>query len=296
MAGGDRTDRLLARLEGFIDRVEALMPRDADEAEWSAAIAFRWRRHRGGGYVQAVSHPHRIRLGDLRGIERQKNELDRNTRQFIRGLPANNALLWGSRGTGKSSLVKALVNEYAAEGLRVIEVDKTELIDLPDIVDRIHGRPERFLLFCDDLSFEADDPSYKALKAILDGSVHAPPENVLIYATSNRRHLMPEYMRENLEAHNVDGEIHHGEAVEEKISLSERFGLWLSFYPFKQDQYLEIVHHWLERFDVHPTDLEEVRSAALQWALSRGSRSGRSAYQFARDWAGRRGLSDQTAS
>jgi predicted AAA+ superfamily ATPase len=290
MLKNDKVDHLIGRLEGLLDRVERLTPASAQEPDWSGTYAFRWRKQRGGGYIQAVEHPHHIRLDDLQGIDRQRTELERNTQQFLQKLPANNALLWGSRGTGKSSLVKALVNEYRDDGLRVLEVDKNDLIDLPDVVEGIQDRPERFLLFCDDLSFESDDSSYKALKAILDGSVHAPPENVLIYATSNRRHLLPEYMRENLDAHHVNGEIHHSEAVEEKISLSERFGLWLSFYPFKQEQYLQIVSHWLKSFDVAEADNEAVRTAALQWALARGSRSGRSAYQFARDWAGRRGL------
>ena len=286
----DKVARLIGRFEGLLDRVENLVPANAQAPDWSSAYAFRWRKRRGGGYIQAVSHPHCIRLDDLQGIDRQRAELERNTRQFLKKLPANNALLWGSRGTGKSSLVKALVNEYRGDGLRVLEVDKHDLIDLPDVVEGIQNRPERFLLFCDDLSFASDDSSYKTLKAILDGSVHAPPENVLIYATSNRRHLLPEYMSENLDAHHVNGEIHHSEAVEEKISLSERFGLWLSFYPFKQEQYLEIVSHWLRTFDVSAVDSEALRAAALQWALARGSRSGRSAYQFARDWAGRQGL------
>ena len=287
----DKFDHLVGRLEGLLDRVEKLTPASAQDPDWSSTYAFRWRKHRGGGYIQAVTRPHHIRLDDLQDIDRQRDELDRNTRQFLNKLPANNALLWGSRGTGKSSLVKALVNEYRDQGLRVLEVDKNDLMDLPDVVEHIQDRPERFLLFCDDLSFESDDSSYKALKAILDGSVHAPPENVLIYATSNRRHLLPEYMSENLDAHHVNGEIHHSEAVEEKISLSERFGLWLSFYPFKQEQYLGIVAHWLKSFHVAAADSEAVRAAALQWALARGSRSGRSAYQFARDWAGRQGLS-----
>ena len=290
MPSNDKVDRLMDRLDGILDRVERLAPANTQALDWSSTYAFRWRKRRGGGYIQAVAHPHQIRLDDLQGIDRQRSELERNTRQFLKGLPANNALLWGSRGTGKSSLVKALVNQYRGDGLRVLEVDKNDLIDLPDVVEGIQNRPERFLLFCDDLSFEADDSSYKALKAILDGSVHAPPENVLIYATSNRRHLLPEYMRENLDAHHVNGEIDHSEAVEEKISLSERFGLWLSFYPFKQEQYLEIVDHWLKSFDVRAVGSEAVRTAALQWALARGSRSGRSAYQFARDWAGRQGL------
>lgn len=290
MPNNDKVNRLIDRLEGLLERVETLAPGNRPKPDWSGAYAFRWRKQRGGGYIQTVEHPHHIRLDDLQGIDRQRGELERNTQQFLKKLPANNALLWGSRGTGKSSLVKALVNEYHGDGLRVLEVDKNDLIDLPDVVEGIQNRPERFLLFCDDLSFESDDSSYKALKAILDGSVHAPPENVLIYATSNRRHLLPEYMSENLDAHHVNGEIHHSEAVEEKISLSERFGLWLSFYPFKQEQYLEIVNHWLKSFNVRAADSDAVRAAALQWALARGSRSGRSAYQFARDWAGRQGL------
>ena len=290
MSSSNNFDRLIDRLEGLLDRVEEFAPAKTRRPDWSSAYAFRWRKQRGGGYIQAVEHPHHIRLDDLQNIDRQRGELQRNTLQFLKKLPANNALLWGSRGTGKSSLVKALVNEYKDDGLRVLEVDKNDLIDLPDVVEGIQDRPERFLLFCDDLSFESDDSSYKALKAILDGSVHAPPENVLIYATSNRRHLLPEYMSENLDAHHVNGEIHHSEAVEEKISLSERFGLWLSFYPFKQEEYLQIVSHWLKSFDVPAPDGEAARAAALQWALARGSRSGRSAYQFARDWAGRQGL------
>lgn len=290
MSSSNNFDRLIDRLERLLDRVEDFAPAKARRPDWSSAYAFRWRKQRGGGYIQAVEHPHHIRLDDLQNIDRQRAELQRNTLQFLKKLPANNALLWGSRGTGKSSLVKALVNEYRDDGLRVLEVDKNDLIDLPDVVEDIQDRPERFLLFCDDLSFESDDSSYKALKAILDGSVHAPPENVLIYATSNRRHLLPEYMSENLDAHHVNGEIHHSEAVEEKISLSERFGLWLSFYPFKQEEYLQIVSHWLKSFDVPAPDGAAARAAALQWALARGSRSGRSAYQFARDWAGRQGL------
>jgi len=283
--------RILARTEALIDRVEAVLPRAPAHPDWDAAVAFRWRRHGGGGgHLQPVVHPHRVLLEDLQGVDRQKHEIVRNTLQFISAVPANNVLLWGSRGTGKSSLIKALLNEYAGRGFRLVEVDKHDLVDLTDIVEQMYGRPERFVIFCDDLSFEANDPSYKALKAILDGSVSAPPENVLIYATSNRRHLLPEYMRENLEARQVDGEIHHSEAVEEKISLSERFGLWLSFYPFSQEEYLQIVSHWLRRFGVDAAGDEEVRRAALQWALIRGSRSGRSAQKFARDWAGRTGL------
>lgn len=283
----DPLTRMLERVEGLADRLESHFPAPEPGASLDEAVAFRWRRHGERAWLQGVKNPHAIRLEDLQGVDRQRETLERNTRQFVQGLPANNALLWGSRGTGKSSMVKALLNTYADQGLRLIEVEKADLIDLPDIVDRIDGRDERFVVFSDDLSFEAGDASYKALKAILDGSVAAPPDNVLIYATSNRRHLIPEYMHENLEAQNVGTEIHHGEAVEEKISLSERFGIWLSFYPFRQDEYLDIVRHWLASLGAELDD--KARQAALQWALSRGSRSGRSAYQFARDWAGRHG-------
>ncbi|PWG60963.1 ATP-binding protein [Sediminicurvatus halobius] len=284
-------DDLARRLEALLDRVEPLIP-DTDPApDWGAGVAFRWRRRTGGSRLEPLPRTHHIRLADLQHIDRQKAEVDRNTRQFLAGLPANNVLLSGSRGTGKSSLVKALLTEYAGQGLRLIEVEAHDLIDLPEIVGLVHQRPERFVLFCDDLSFEADDPSYKALKAVLDGSVAAPPDNLILYATSNRRHLLPEYMSDNEQARNVDGEIHHGEAVEERISLSERFGLWLSFYPFDQQRYLDICFAWLAQLgaEAHPED-EQVRRAALQFALARGSRSGRVAWQFARDWAGRQGL------
>ena len=198
-------------------------------------------------------------------------------------------MLTGARGSGKSSLIKALLNEYAPRGLRVIEVEKHDLIDLPDIVDLLEGRPERFIVFCDDLSFDAGDATFRALKVILDGSIAAAPDNVLIYATSNRRHLMPEYFEENLEAHSVGEEIHPGEAIEEKISLSERFGLWLSFYPFDQEAYLDIVAHWLRSFGCGDAEIARAERDALNWALQRGSRSGRVAWQFAQDWAGAHG-------
>jgi hypothetical protein len=236
-----------------------------------------------------VARPHRIRLQDLRNVDEQKRRIEQNTRQFVEGRSANNVLLTGARGTGKSSLVKALLNRYAPKGLRLIEVDKHDLIDLPDIVDLIAGRSERFILFCDDLSFEASEPGYKALKSILDGSVASTPDNLLLYATSNRRHLMPEFMDENLETRHVGGEIHPGETTEEKISLSERFGLWLSFYPFDQDAYLAIAAHWLRAYGVPAAAVAAAREEALQWALMRGSRSGRVAWQFARDYAGRHG-------
>ena len=350
--------RLLERVEGLVERAEALLPSAPPPSDLGAAPAFRWRAGRWGGHFHPVHRPHRISLADLHRVDRQKEALDRNTRQFVRGHPANNALLSGSRGTGKSSLVKALLNEYEAEGLRLVEVDKYDLISLPDILEPLERRPERFILFCDDLSFEAGEPGYTALKAVLDGSVSAAPDNVLLYATSNRRHLMPEYMRDNLDARYVGNEVHQSEAVEEKISLSERFGLWLSFHPFGQDDYLAAVRHWVAVLDggagavgtgaapraaaagANPAvaraagggaaeagaaggdaagaggtaagrgagyggadaeegkgaggageaEWERVRAEALQWALHRGSRSGRSAYQFARDWAGRRAL------
>jgi predicted AAA+ superfamily ATPase len=278
--------RLVERLDTLLDRAEALLPKAHNTPDWTAH-AFRWRKP---GFLQAARHPHRMRLDDLLNIEQQKTALVQNTRQFVAGLPANNARLSGSRGTGKSSLVKALLTEFAADGLRLIEVNKLDLIDLPEIVDPLYDRSERFIVFTDDLSFEANEPGYKALKAVLDGSIAATPDNVVIVATSNRRHLMPEYMHENLEAGHLEGEIHHGEAVEEKISLSERFGLWLSFYPFNQEQYLKAVFHWLERLDAPVPDGELVRAEALRWALQRGSRSGRVAHQFARDWAGRKAL------
>jgi len=279
-------DQLIKRADALLARVEKLLPAGPVQTDWKA-IAFRWRKRGGHGAIESVAHVHRISLADLCGIDRQKKAVEQNTRQFVDGYPANNVLLTGARGTGKSSLVKALLNKYAPRGLRVIEVEKQDLVDLPEIVELIAQRPERFVLYCDDLSFEADEPGYKALKVVLDGSVAAASENCLIYATSNRRHLMPEFMSENLEAKRVDDEIHPGETVEEKISLSERFGVWVSFYPFDQDEYLEIVAQWLSHFKIAGASSEAVRHAALQWALQRGSRSGRVAWQFARDWAGR---------
>jgi predicted AAA+ superfamily ATPase len=278
--------KLVARVDRLLDRIEPLLPAPSNPEHFDA-LAYRWRRAAGSGALRPVHHPHVVALDDLLCLDRQKAEVVRNTRQFVAGRPANNVLLWGARGTGKSTLIKAVFNAFAADGLRLVEVDKHDLVDLPDIVDQLRDRAERFVVYCDDLSFEADDPSYKALKAVLEGSIVAPPDNVVVYATSNRRHLLPEFHQENLEAHVVDGEIHQGEAVEEKISLSERFGLWLSFYPFTQDDYLRIVAHWLGRLGAGDTADPAVRAAALQWALGRGSRSGRVAHQFALDWAGR---------
>jgi predicted AAA+ superfamily ATPase len=282
--------QLLARAESLAARLEQLLPAEPVPTDWKASIAFRWRKSHGPngrGAILPVGQVHRIQLKDLRGIDDQKSLVEQNTRQFVEGYPANNVLLTGARGTGKSSLIKALLTKYAPRGLRLIEVEKQDLIDLPEIVELICNRPERFVLYCDDLSFEADEPGYKALKVILDGSVAAASENCLIYATSNRRHLMPEFMQENLEYKHVGEEIHPGETSEEKVSLSERFGLWVSFYPFDQDEYLKIVAVWLAHFKVADTQSAAVQQAALQWSLQRGSRSGRVAWQFARDWAGR---------
>ena len=278
--------RFLARAEALLARVEALLPAPAPAPDWRA-LAYRWLRRNGGASLQAVRRPHAIRLEDLQGIDEQKARITQNTRQFVAGRSANNVLLTGARGTGKSSLVKGVLNQYAGKGLRLIEVDKNDLVDLPQIVELIDGRPERFIIFCDDLSFEANEPGYKALKSVLDGSITGMPDNLLLYATSNRRHLMPEYMAENLEAKHLGEEIHPGETVEEKISLSERFGLWLSFYPFDQDHYLAICAHWLAQYGLNPGEIAAARSEALLWALARSSRSGRSAWQFARDYAGR---------
>ncbi|MCX7891639.1 MAG: ATP-binding protein [Burkholderiales bacterium] len=282
-------ERLAARAEALIERIEALLPSRPAAVDWDAAVAFRWRKRDGRGTLVPVRHPHAIGFSDLRGIDRQRTVVEQNTRQFVAGRPANNVLLTGARGTGKSSLVKAALNRFARDGLRLVEVDKHDLVDLQEITDLVAGRPERFIVFCDDLSFEASEPGYKALKVALDGSIAAPPENLLIYATSNRRHLMPEFMQENLEYRTVGDEIHPGETSEEKISLSERFGLWVSFWPFDQDEYLAIVDHWLARFGVGARAAEAARAEALQFALARGSRSGRVAWQFARDYAGRQG-------
>ncbi|MYZ42695.1 ATP-binding protein [Achromobacter sp. KS-M25] len=278
---------LTARAMRVLAQLEAYLPPAPPDIDWTAH-AFRWRKRGARGWLDAVRHVARIAPDDLQHIGRQKDIIERNTRQFLRGKPANNVLMTGARGTGKSSLVKAMLAQYGAEGLRLIEVDKSDLGDLADIVEMVAGRPERYVVFCDDLSFEEGEAGYKALKSVLDGSVSASGDNVLIYATSNRRHLMPEYMSENLQAkHQSDGEIHPGETVEEKISLSERFGIWLSFYPFKQDDYLDIVHHWLRTLGCPEAHIAESRTEALQWALERGSRSGRVAHQFARDWSAR---------
>ena len=285
-------ERLIVRAEALITRIESVLPQPLSAPDWAASIAYRYRKRSSGhGALEPVKNIGSMRLDDLKEIDDQKEKIKRNTEQFVSGKPANNVLLTGSRGTGKSSLIKACLNQYAARGLRLIEVDKTDLTDLPDIVDVVSELPEKFIVFCDDLSFEEGEPGYKALKSILDGSIAAATPNVLIYATSNRRHLLPEYMTENLTyTHTEDGEVHPGEVVEEKISLSERFGLWVSFYPFSQDEYLTIVAQWLSSFGVDQAAIEAARPASLVWALERGSRSGRVAYQFARDYAGKHAL------
>ena len=277
-------------LEQLLERLAQLLPPAPPPTDWAASIAFRWRKTAGlnaRGWLQPVRHVHRMRLADLQGIGPQIARVEQNTRQFLEGRPANNVLLTGARGTGKSSIVKGLLNKYHKQGLRLVEVEKNDLVDLPAITDLVAGRPERFLVFCDDLTFHGAEDGYIALKVALDGSISTTSENVLIYATSNRRHLMPEYMNENLETRYVGDEIHPGETVEEKISLSERFGLWVSFYPFDQDEYLEIVAHWLKTLGCGGREAQAAREEALQWSLQRGSRSGRVAYQFARDWAGK---------
>jgi predicted AAA+ superfamily ATPase len=284
-------EHLIERAEQLIARIESVLPQPLSAPDWSTAIAWRYRKRSSGhGTLEPVRHVAGMQLTDLKEIDGQKERIQRNTRQFVEGKTANNVLLTGARGTGKSSLIKACLNAYAPQGLRLIEVDKADLTDLPDIVDVVSDRPEKFMVFCDDLSFEDGEPGYKALKSILDGSIAAATPNVLIYATSNRRHLLPEYMAENLTyTHTEDGEVHPGEVVEEKISLSERFGLWVSFYPFSQDEYLTIVAQWLSSLGVSASAIAAARPEALVWALERGSRSGRVAYQFARDYAGRHG-------
>jgi uncharacterized protein len=279
----DKFEQLLDRAEAVLARLETLLPPAPEAPDWTAQ-AYVWRRQGAAGWLAPVREPHTLDIGQLTHVERQSELLVNNTRQFVRGRPANNVLLTGARGTGKTSLIKTLLPLFAAKGLRIIEVDKSHLADLPMIVDRVADRPERFILFCDDLSFEAGDDGYKALKVALDGGIGRRADNLLVYATSNRRHLLPERQGDNLEGHLQDGEIHPGEAVEEKISLSDRFGLWLSFYPFDQDAYLDAVRKWLAHFDL-PFDADDER-AALQWSLSRGGRSGRVAWQFACDRAG----------
>ena len=291
MGINEHLERMLLRAETLMARIESVLPQALHAPNWKASMAFRYRkRGNGHGVLEPVKHVASLSLDDLKEIDVQKEKIQRNTLQFVQGLPANNVLLTGARGTGKSSLIKACLQTYAPNGLRLIEVDKQDMVDLPDIIDVVASRPEKFIIFCDDLSFEEGEPGYKALKSILDGTVAAATPNVLIYATSNRRHLLPEYMKDNLSySHTDDGEVHPGEVIEEKISLSERFGLWISFYPFSQEAYLLIVEQWLSSLGVAPDLITKARPEALVWALERGSRSGRVAFQFARDFAGRLG-------
>ncbi len=284
-------ERLIARAEALVARLEDFLPAAVAEPDWTA-LAWRWQHNNGRGYLEPVPHPHMIKLEDLQNLEDQKTQIVRNTGQFVHGYTANNVLLTGARGTGKSSLVKALLSRFSKDGLRLVEVDKRDLTDLPQITALLRPRAERFIVFCDDLSFEAGEPGYKALKVVLDGSVSVTSDNVVVYATSNRRHLMPEYMADNLETQHLGGEIRPGESVEEKTSLSDRFGIWLSFYSFGQDEYLAVAKQWLRHYGIKKFN-DEVHEAALQWALTRGTRSGRAAYQFARDYSGRKKLEAQ---
>jgi len=286
------SEELLQRATILLERIEQLLPGENPPVDADNFIAFRWYKRGLAAALEPVRNPSRIGLGDLYCIDRQITAIDRNTRQFINKLPANHVLLWGPRGTGKSSLIKALLNEYHKEGLRLIEMGKDDLGDLPRVIELLRDKPFFFIIYCDDLSFSADDAGYKSLKLFVDGSITSTPDNILIYATSNRRHLVPEFMEENRQSRNIDGELHLSEAIEEKISLSERFGLWLAFHPFNQDQYLAIVDHWLGQMQAPVEETGTVHEAALQWALEHGSRSGRSAWQFARDWTGRHKLDD----
>ncbi|MGB4072873.1 ATP-binding protein [Pseudomonas sp.] len=285
-----RLSSFLVRAEDVLSRLEPLLPAPRLLIDWRQSLAARWQRDGRSGFLLPLKVSLDLHLSDLIGVDRQREQLARNTRQFIQGLPANHALLWGARGTGKSSLVRALLAEHAAAGLRLVEIERDHLADLPRIVEQLAGLPQRFVLFCDDLSFEAGEGDYRMLKTVLDGSLERAPDNVLLYATSNRRHLLPEKESDNENWQRVDGELHPNEAVEDKIALSDRFGLWLSFYPFTQEHFLDVVRHWIE---VHAAQAglawqwhEALEKAAIRWALGRGNRNGRCAYQFARDWVG----------
>ena len=283
-------ESLIQKAESLIARLEAVLPPVATDIDWNA-LAWRWQVKQGRGYLRAVDHPHHIVLDAICNVDEQKSEIVRNTAQFVNGFPANNVLLTGARGTGKSTLVKALLSEFSKDGLRLVEVEKEDLVDLPEIVEILRNRPECFIVFCDDLSFEATEPGYKSLKVVLDGSISSTSDNVVVYATSNRRHLMPEFMAENLQTQYVGEEIRPGDTTEEKVSLSERFGLWLSFYAFDQDEYLKVAQYWLMHFGISEMTAE-IRQAALLFSLTRGARSGRVAYQFARDYVGHSALKD----
>lgn len=291
-----RLSDFLLQAQGVLARLEPLLPALRPAIDWQQSLAARWQRDGRSGFLAPLKVSLDVGLDDLIGLDRQRSQLARNTQQFLRGLPANHALLWGARGTGKSSLVRALLAEYAAAGLRLIEIERDHLADLPRIVEQLSDLPQRFVLFCDDLSFEAGEGDYRMLKTVLDGSLERASDNVLLYATSNRRHLLAEKQRDNENWQRVDGELHPNEAVEDKIALSDRFGLWLSFYPFTQEHFLDVVRHWVE---VHAAQAgltwqwnETLEKAAIRWALGRGNRNGRCAYQFARDWVGLQLLSE----
>ena len=271
---------LLPRLAHLLDRLDGPA---AAAPDWKSVRAARWSALTGG--LKPILHPQRVAMRDLLAIDEPKQRVDANTRQFVAGKPANNVLLTGARGCGKSSLVKAVHAKYASKGLRLIEVDKAGLPSLPDLFDLLADADYRFIVFIDDLSFAEHEPGYASLKAALDGSLAGPSDNVLIYATSNRRHLMPEYMAENLATRHIGEEIHPGEATEEKVSLSDRFGLWVAFHAMEQDAYLAIARHWASQLGASAG--EGFERAALQWSLGRGARNGRVAWQFARDWVGR---------
>ncbi len=287
------TDKLIKRLDSLLNKLEPYIPDIPEAVIDFDGGAYRWQSYNRRGLFHKIHHPTNISLPDLQCIDRQKDDIDRNTQQFLANLPANNVLLWGPKGTGKSSLIKALLNEYQDQGLNLIEVGRNDLGDLRLIIEILSNKQAHFILFCDDLSFEADDPSYKAIKVVLDGSLSSTPKNVLIYATSNRRHLLPEMMSDNVASKNIQGELHLNESIEEKLSLSERFGVWLAFHPFNQNQYLEIVDYWLNKHEFVSQNMEAARKASLKWALEHGSRSGRSAWQFTQDWVGRHKLKNK---
>lgn len=294
-----RLNDFLARAEVLMARLEPLLPAVRETLDWQQSLAARWHRDGRSGYLQPLQVSLDLRLDDLLGVDKQREQLTRNTRQFVAGKPANHALLWGARGTGKSSLVRALLAEMAGEGLRLIEIERDHLADLPRVVEQIQGLPQRFVLFCDDLSFDAGEGDFRVLKSVLDGSLEQAPDNVLLYATSNRRHLVSEKQSDNENWKMVDGELHPNEAVEDKIALSDRFGLWLSFYPFTQEHFLSVVRHWVEVLAQKSglaawTWDEALEKEAIRWALGRGNRNGRCAYQFARYWVGRQLLEGET--
>jgi len=286
----ENDEDLKGQLRRVLASVEQLLPRAIGEVDWSTTIAANWRRHSFAGYLEPVDDVDPVQLDDLLGIDKQKRALDENTRQFVSGFPCNNVLLWGTRGTGKSTLVRALLNTYADQGLRVIQVDKDDLIYLPDIFSAIKGQDYRFIILCDDLSFEAGESSYKMLKSALDGSVYAAPQNVRFYVTSNRRYLLPEYETDNLGFKMVNNELHAGEGVEEKSSLADRFGLWVPFHLFTQDQYFDLVKQISSRLaaesGISVEWNQELRDAALKWSHDKSKRCGRTALQFSRFWVG----------